>query len=351
MLTQKICSLPFGAISMAIVAFVLKASPIKKPISARQKLNRLDPSGTVVFLPGVFCFLLALEWGGTTHPWHDTEIIALFILAGIFSIAFVIIQVLKQENATVRPQIIKIRGIYCGILYSLFVSGAMVTLVYYLPLWFQAIKGTSAVQSGIDTLPMVLSLMFGAILAGAVITATGWYNPWMFFCTIFISTGMGLIMTLKTNTAAVKWIGYQIVFGIGLGAGMQQSSLAAQAILAEKDVSTGVSLMFFARSLGGALFISIGQSLFNNNLKSSLRDIPGVDVGAVLAAGATDVRHAVNPEDLEPVLAAYNAALTKIFIVAFAASCASVLPALGMEWKRIKKDEDCEKPMEMLEHR
>lgn len=312
----------------------------------RQKIARLDPFGTLAFLPGIICYLLAIEWGGTTYPWSNGRIIALFVLAGILSIAFIIIQQWQQENATVRPRIIKNRSIYCGVLYSSFVNGAMISLVYYLPLWFQAVKGTSAVRSGINTLPMVLSLVVGAITAGAIVTRTGWYNPWMFFCTTFMSIGTGLITTLKTDTSTAKWIGYQIIFGLGLGTGMQQSSLAAQALLAKEDVSTGVSLMFFARSLGGALFVSIGQSLFNNDLRSSLLHVSGIDTIAVVKAGPTELRRAVTPENLALVLTAYNAALTKAFVVALAASCASVLPALGMEWRRIRKDETGRKSAE-----
>ena len=92
--------------------------------------------------------------------------------------------------------------------------------------------------------------------------------------------------------------------------------------------------------------MSIGQSLFNNDLRSSLLHVSGIDTTAVVKAGATEVRRAVTSENLALVLTAYNAALTKAFVVALAASCASVLPALGMEWRRIRKDETERKPAE-----
>lgn len=213
----------------------------------------------------------------------------------------------------------------------------MISLVYFLPIWFQAIKGTTAVRSGINTLPMVLSLVVGAIGSGATIRRTGWYNPWMFVSTILMSIGSGLITTFEINTAPAKWIGYQVIFGFGLGTGMQQSSLAAQTILAQKDVSMGISIMFFAQSLGGALFICVGQSLFTTRLVSGLSHISGIDPRALLTAGATEVRNVVAQEYLGAVLWSYNEALSKAFIVALAVSCFSVLPALGMEWKKIEK--------------
>lgn len=266
-------SLPLGAISIMIVIFFLKSSPAKNPTNIRQRITQIDPFGTLVFLPGIACFLLALEWGGTTYPWNNGRIVALFVLAGILLIAFVIIQVWQQENATIRPRIVKNRSISCGTMYSLLTYGAMTCLVYYLPIWFQAIKGTSAVGSGISTLPLVLSMVTAAISSGAIITATGWYNPWMFFCSTLMSVGMGLITTLRTNTGVAKWIGYQIIFGIGLGTGMQQGSLAVQATLPKQEVPIGIALNNFARSLGGALFISIGQALFTNDLKSDRKSV------------------------------------------------------------------------------
>lgn len=213
----------------------------------------------------------------------------------------------------------------------------MISLLYDIPLWFQAVKGVSAIHSGIDTLPMVLALVVGAIMSGSIITATGWYNPWMFASTTFMSIGAGLITTWRVDTGHAKWISYQVIFGLGLGYGMQQASLAAQAILNKKDVSTGISLMFFAQNLGGAIFICVSQSIFTNDLVSRLSTMVGVDSGAVLKAGATGLRNIVTPDKLAAVLLSYNSALVKAFVVALAVACFSFLPALGVEWKNVKE--------------
>lgn len=78
-----------------------------------------------------------------------------------------------------------------------------------------------------------------------------------------------------------------MLFGIGIGMGMQQSSLAAQNILSKDEVPIGISLMFFAQSLGGAVFIAVAQSLFQNYLSAHLPHVQGIDVGRVLKSGAT----------------------------------------------------------------
>jgi hypothetical protein len=322
-------------VTVVILVFILHLSPIE-PVSWRQQIKQLDPFGTLVLLPGIVCFLLALQWGGETYPWNDARVIALFVLGGVLFLAFIGIQIWQQENATVPPRIFKQRSIFCGVGYTMCVGGAMITLIYYVPLWFQAIKGVSAVQSGIDSLPMVLSLVVAAIMSGAIITNTGYYNPFFFMCSTLMSIGTGLITTFQTDTGSPKWIGYQIIFGLGLGMGMQQASTAAQAALSQKDVSIGVSLMFFGQSLGGAIFVCIGQAVFSNNLADGLSRIAGLDPSLIIRTGATELQNVVAVQDLPAVLFAYNGALSKAFTVALAAACFSIVPALGIEWKNVK---------------
>lgn len=320
---------------MVILVFLLHLAPVK-PVSLKQQITQLDPFGTLVLLPGIVCFLLALQWGGSTYPWNDARVIALFVLAGVLFLSFIGIQIWQQENATVPPRIFKQRSIFCSLAYITCVGGAMITLIYYVPLWFQAIKGASAVQSGIDFLPMVLSLVLAAIMSGAIITNIGYYNPWMIMCSTLMSIGTGLITTFQTDTGSSKWIGYQVIFGLGLGMGMQQASTAAQAVLARKDASIGVSLMFFGQSLGGAIFVCIGQAVFTNNIADSLSQIPGLNPSLIITTGATQLRDVIPVQDLPAVLSAYNVALTKAFTVALAAACFSIVPVLGIEWKNVK---------------
>jgi hypothetical protein len=309
---------------------------LQEPLSTQ--LMRLDPIGTVLFLPGVISFLLALQWGGNTYPWNDARVIALFVVAGVLIIAFIGVQIWRQEQATIPPRIMKQRSIACGSLYAMLVGGGLVTMLYLLPIWFQAVKGTTAVQSGIDTIPMVLGLVVGAVTSGGIITKMGYYTPWMFVSTVLMAVGAGLTTTFQVDTGHSAWIGFQVLFGLGLGCGMQQPSLAAQTVLSQADVSIGISIMFFSNSLGGAVFSSVSQALFVNQLGRGLPTISGIDVEAIIRAGATELGRVVPADKLAEVLVVYNGALRNAFTVAVAIGSLQVLPALGMEWRSIKKD-------------
>ncbi|KAL3421805.1 hypothetical protein PVAG01_05961 [Phlyctema vagabunda] len=333
-------NLPIGAVTVAVLTFILHLPAVKNSKTLKEQLLSLDPYGTAVFLPGVICLLLALQWGGVTYDWSSARIIALFVLAGVLLVAFAAIQVWQKENATLPLRILKNRSIACGASFTILVAGSMITMIYFIPLWFQAIKGVSAVQSGINNLAMVLAMVVSVISTGVFVAKAGYYVPPMLLSPILLAVGAGLITTFSAETSSSRWIGYQIIYGLGLGMGMQQASMAAQTCLSRKDVSTGISLMFFCQSLGGAIFVCIAESLFTNTLAKDLRSLPGqmLDTQTISTAGATQLRQLVSPELLPEVLVLYNKALHKAFFVALGVGAAAIIPALGMEWKSVKKD-------------
>lgn len=106
--------------------------------------------------------------------------------------------------------------------FSFTMGSFFLLLVYFLPIWFQAVKGASAVKSGIMNLPMVLSLIIVSILSGVGVTMLGYYAPFMIGASVFGAVGVGLLSTLTPESNHSMWIGYQCIAGIGIGLGMQQ---------------------------------------------------------------------------------------------------------------------------------
>ncbi|KAL6715350.1 hypothetical protein ACLMJK_007616 [Lecanora helva] len=335
-------NLPLGGLVLLVHIFFLhipKENMRRNPTTTRQKISRLDPIGTFFFLPSTICLLLALQWGGTTYAWSSARIITLLILFALFLTAFITTQSLNSANATIPPPIFLNRSILSGIWFSFFLGGAMITALYYLPLWFQAIKSVSAVKSGIMILPLVLAMMITAVGGGFLTKKIGYYTPWMIACSVLLPIGSGLITTFTPETMHPKWIGYQVLFGLGLGLGQQQAAVAAQTVLAKKDVPTGVSLMMFSQTMGGAVFLSVANNLFDNKLETGLAHIPGISTDAVTQTGATELRNMVPAEVVPAVVTAYNAALRDAFILMTALACVTIFGALTMEWRSVKKDQ------------
>ncbi|KAL1595710.1 MFS sugar transporter [Paraconiothyrium brasiliense] len=344
-LTWRWCfyiNLPLGAVTAAFIIpfFKIKRRNAKINATFLEQAKRFDLEGSALFLPAIICLLLALQWGGSKYEWKNGRIIALLVIAALLIIGFLAIQVWKQEDATVPPRVFKNRNVWGSAWFVAMLGAAFFVMVYYIPIWFQAIKGSSATKSGIMNLPAILGLVIISMIAGAAVTAIGYYTPFMLVSSVLMAIGAGLLSTFETDTNSPKWIGYQFIFGAGVGFGMQQALVAVQTALPKNDVPIGTAIMMFSQTLGGALFISVGQNVFTNQLVKNLQSVvPDLNPSIVLAVGATELKNQIEEKFLSGVLTAYNAALTQTFYVSVATASMSIFGAAFVEWKSMKGKE------------
>jgi hypothetical protein len=218
-------------------------------------------------------------------------------------------------------------------------AGAFFTLSYYLPIWFQAVKGVSAIRSGIMNLPLILGVVAASMIAGIGTTIVGYYTPFMLASTVVMSLGCGMITTWTTETNHSAWIGWQACAGLGVGMGMQLSLIAVQTVLPTADVPAGTALAVFCQTLGGAIFVAISQSVFQNGLIQKLKEnVPGLDPRIVLGVGATGIRRVITGDLIAGVVKSYNGAVVKVVQVAVAAGALTIIGSTAMEWRSVKKE-------------
>lgn len=349
-------NLPFGLVTAVFTLFCFKAPKAVKPSTGfKEQLSEFDLPGTSIFMPAIICVLLALQWGGAKYPWNDGRIIALLVVFGALICVFIGIQMWQQEKATVPPRLIKNRNLWGCSVYLFCLGSAFFVFVFYvriltptqptstltntqkLPIWFQVIKNASATKSGIMNIPMILGVILTSMLAGGLVTLIGYYTPFMILSSIILSIAAGLLTTLQPTSPHPKWIGYQALLGIGHGMGLQQPMIVVQTALPVTDVPSATAIIMFSQTLGGAVFVSVAQNVFQNCLVRNLREkAPGVDAGRVLGAGATMVRKVVDEKDLAKVLLAYNDAITETFYVGVAMAVLSILGTVGVQWLSVK---------------
>ncbi|CAD6441457.1 13a4eeef-68ee-4f74-ba7d-4274dd4778f5 [Sclerotinia trifoliorum] len=332
-------NLPIGAVTIIVILIFFKAPdrPTVAELPWKERIKEFDLLGTAFFIPAIICLLLALQWGGTKYQWDNGRIIALFVLFGLLIGVFVAIQFWKGDSATVPPNIMKKRSMWSAAWFSFCLGSYFLLLIYYLPIWFQAVKGDSAVKSGISNIPMVLTLVIVSIISGVGVTTTGYYAPFMIISSVIAAIGIGLLTTFKPDTNHAAWIGYQCLAGIGIGFGMQQPLIACQTVLDISQVPTGTSVIIFVQTLGGALFVSIGQNIFTNKLSENLAHfVPDLDPAVVLSTGATSIQKDIAPEYLAGVTISYNNALTQSFLVAAVMAVLTIIGSVAIEWKSVK---------------
>lgn len=182
---------------------------------------------------------------------------------------------------------------------------------------------------------MVLPMVVSSIMSGVLISKIGYYTPFMLCGVVLLSIGAGLITTLQLGTGQGKWVGYQVIYGFGMGLTFQAPNLAAQTVLPTADVPIGTSLMFFSQLLGGSIFISVGQNVLNNELVKHLSGVSGFDISFILNAGATTLTHLAEPLRTT-VLFAYNESLRTVFQVGLVMTCLTIFGAASLEWRSVK---------------
>ncbi|CAE7009902.1 hypothetical protein CFE70_001807 [Pyrenophora teres f. teres 0-1] len=331
-------NLPFGAVSLLVVFFFF-TNPKRQysHLPVKERLKNIDIAGAVFLICAIVCLLLTLQWGGFTYAWSNSKVWGTLLGFGLLIIIFIIIQLRQGERATIPVRVFTQRTVLVSCLYSTLLSMALYTHIFYLPFYFQAIKGTTAEQSGIRTIAYLVSITCSSIVIGGLITVVGWYAPFMWFGSAVFTIGAGMLYTLKVGSPSGQWIGYQVLSGIGAGAGVQIPFVAVQVVTNEKDMPTANACVMFFNSLGGALSISIAQNIFVNTLVKEIpKYAPGLDGRIVANAGATNLRKVVSAALLPGVLKGYNNAIVTAFIVAIATSCIAFFVSLGMEQKSVK---------------
>jgi MFS family permease len=215
-------NLPVGAVTIIGVALFLKnPERLENNKTIKERLKHLDYYGALLLIPAVVCLLLALQWGGNQYAWNSATIIGLFCGFGAIVPIFVYVQFKLGERATIPIRVFTQRTVFFSSMFSFFVGSSFLIAIFYLPLYFQAVKGVSATKSGIDTLPLLLSVVLSSMAGGILVTVLGYFTPFMIGGMAIFTIGVGLLSTLAVDTSFGKWFGYQIVAGAGLGVCLQ----------------------------------------------------------------------------------------------------------------------------------
>uniref|UniRef100_L2GEP0 Efflux pump antibiotic resistance n=1 Tax=Colletotrichum fructicola (strain Nara gc5) TaxID=1213859 RepID=L2GEP0_COLFN len=331
-------NLPVGGLGAAIILFFFHTPPqaVPQKASALEKFLQMDLIGTSLIMGGTIAFLLALQWGGSTHPWNSSTIIGLFVGFGLIIVAFIILEWYQGERSMIAPRLIKDRTIYISSAYAFFFAGSYFVLVYYLPIYFQSVDNATPTESGVRNLPIIIAVTIATIASGISISATGIYAPIMVVGGAVATVGAGLLYTLDIGTGSDKWIGYQVLAGLAWGAAFQVPIIAVQGTVSETDMASSTAILLFFQTVGGAFFVAGAQSGFLVTvLKKVAVYAPSVDPNLVALTGATEIRNAFPADAVPGIIHAYMDGLKVTFAIAIAGAGVSFLISLGSRWGKL----------------
>ncbi|KAK0130030.1 hypothetical protein ONS96_000568 [Cadophora gregata f. sp. sojae] len=311
-------NLPIGGVVLFLVPFLLDIPDRPNTnVSLKSKLKQLNALGMLALIPGIVCLCLALQWGGTTYARNEGRIIGLLTVTFALLLAFVLIQIWKPDQATVPPRIFIQRSIFSAFWLSACVGIQTQLFAFYLPFWFQAVKGDSALESGTDLLPLLLLIFISSVITGISVSRIRYYTPFAIFGSCLSAIGAGIHITLEVNSSTAKWVGYQVIYGFALGSMTQ----------VPKHGSAKCAQLF------GAVFVSVGQNVLDNQLAKHLANLSGtniLDPHQIQKTGMTALIDLVPLTLRSEGLKAYNDSLRACFQVALIMACLSVPGAAGL---------------------
>jgi len=242
----------------------------------------------------------------------------LFCVFGVLLIMFLAWERYKKDAAILPLRLFNNRTLSGTALASFFLLLSVLVGTYYLPLWYQS-KGHSATRSGIDILPYMLSSVVAAGSASGTISYTGRYWHFLLLSPLVGAVGAGLLYTAGADTSNAKIIGFQILFGAGLGAAIQNTMIAVQAEYAEepKMLNQASSLVAFIQLSGGILGIAMAGTVFSNQLRHNLAIYaPSLSHDLVESVRQSVTIIKTLPADQQAeVIKAYAKALDAVFLI------------------------------------
>ncbi len=259
--------------------------------------------------------ILLTSLGGTIAPWGSAPIILLAIVAGVFTLGFVLVEQRAVEPVLPLP-------LFRNAVFSLssaigfVVVFALYGATTYLPLFLQVVNGASPASSGLRLLPMILGLLLTSITSGQLISRWGRYKAFPIAGTAVMTLGMFLLSRLSEHTGVLVESLSMAVLGLGLGVGLvtQVLVMAVQNAVDYRNLGAATSGVIFFRSIGGAFGTAIFGAIFSNQLASHLASL------------ASRLSSGINPSRAESVAAIHHlpTALPAEVVHAYAQSLSTI---------------------------
>lgn len=268
-------------------AFSAQSSEQPGPSKGRQimaRLKQLDYLGNGIFTLSMIALLFGLVEGGSVHPWSSWRIILPLVLGVVGWIVFHIQQHFAAQPS-VPTRLFANRTSATGYLLTFLSSILVQALAYFLPIYFQAVKGTTILASGVNFLPMAIGTLIFAVVAGILLSHLGRYRLLHAVSLALSALAFGLLTRLDADTPKVVWAWYELVGSMGSGLIMSVLLPAIMAGLPESDVAVASSTYSFIRTFGWVWGVTAPGLIFNAVFDQNLYRISNQGLRTQLSGG------------------------------------------------------------------
>ncbi|PUU81009.1 major facilitator superfamily domain-containing protein [Tuber borchii] len=327
------------AISVVSVALHLPSSANPQNANFKTQLKRVDFLGAGVLVLAVFALLFGLDRGGNLSI-TDTYVIASLCTSLVLFALFGLVEVKIATEPFAPLRIVQGRTVLSVYLSNFFCFAGYMAILFYLPLYYQAVSSLTAGAAGLRLVPAIAGAVSGSLFGGLMIQKTGKYYyltvfayTLFFFGTIpvFLATGI-LGNSTPTISAAIVCMG----FGSGMAVTSTLIALIAAAGHEDQAVATAVSYLF--RALGQVMGVSVSSMLVQGSLRRELtRVLDGADADEIIrkVRSSLSAINTLTPATAALVLAAYRNAVHLAFLLGTVLAFFSVVSCVFIREKTL----------------
>ncbi|KAK5941359.1 hypothetical protein PMZ80_006637 [Knufia obscura] len=310
-------NLPFIGVSCVMVPLFIRLN--STPSSLVQKLKRVDWIGSFLFVASTTSFLIPITWGGVMYDWTSWRTLVPLILGLAGIAAFIFYELYIPSEPLIPRSLFSNRTLNLGWLFATLHGIILWCMLYYQPLYFEAVKGYKPIIAGVSLFPATFTVAPLSIATGFAITKSGHYR-WSIWSGWAVATlGLGVLIVWEVDSNIPTWLFTELVSGIGLGILFPSLLYQIQAAAPPKDVAFAAAMFSFFRALGQAIGVAIGGTIFQNemrrNLLATARFAPQASELAKDAAALVQIIRDASREDGLVLKTAYTDSLRTIYIV------------------------------------
>ena len=338
-------NLPLDGLAFFILLFFLDVHTPRTPIM--DGLKAIDWVGSLSVVGATLMLLFGLQYGGVTYPWASATVICLIVF-GVVTFGLFFFWESRYAKYPVMPLGLFSKVTNVASLAVVFFHGfVFIAGSYYLPLYFQAIRGATPIRSGVYLLPTALSLSFTSIGTGIFVKKTGMYLPPIYFGMTMMTIGYGLFTNFTSTSGWAKIITFQIVAGLGIGPIFQAPIIALQAHINPRDIGTATATLGFVRQLATSTSVVIGQVVFQNEMHKKagkLRALLGPQLAGALGGGNaganTQIIDHLPQTEKGPVRMYYAQSLQPMWIMYTVFAACGIIAALFIKRKALSRQHE-----------
>ncbi|KAI1342767.1 putative multidrug resistance protein fnx1 [Xylariaceae sp. FL0016] len=305
-----------------------------KHMTAKSTLDRIDIPGTILILFAAVAITAGFEEADGQFAWRSAYVITLLTVGGLLWIALVIWERHVTLAARVREPVLPWRFLVnrhmVSILLHLLLLGGPIYVSYVLiPQRFQLVYGLSGLDAGVRLIPFTVMVPLGTIFASTLAGKLKIPILYIFLAGASLQVlGFALLGTLPTSlTIPSRIYGFQVIAGWGCGMNFSLLLVAVPFVVQKSDVAVGMGVSNQFRMMGGAIILSIANSVFNTHVRSELGSISVISSESAITSLPLDQQ-----DHVKGVLAqAYNNQMIVLCI------CGALqIPIALLMWKREK---------------